>query len=168
MNSSLKARFERLGPVRDVARNPSGSAGAILLHRAEGRQELRVVDATLALARRGATMLRAKRAVEAALEGGTAVLSLTAVEDDAALSAELSGAGLRMRWVPSPRPVQLAALRSRLGMTRAQFALAYGLDVETVRNWEAGRRDPGPARAYLQAIENDPEAVLAAYSGGAP
>lgn len=113
-------------------------------------------------------MLSAKRAVEAALAGGTAVLALAVVEDRAVLHAELRAAGFALRLVPPQRPVQLAALRARLGMTRAQFALAYGLDVETVRNWEAGRRDPGPARAYLQAIENDPDAVLAAYSGGAP
>lgn len=168
MISSLKARFARLGPVRDVGRNLSGSAETVLLDRRDGGGEPRVIDATLALARRGATMLSAKRAVEAALAGGTAVLVLAVVEDRAALAAELRAAGFALRLVPPPRPVQLVALRARLGMTRAQFALAYGLDVETVRNWEAGRRDPGPARAYLQAIENDPVAVLAAYSGGAP
>ena len=87
-----------------------------------------------------------------------------AVEDAGALHADLEQAGIVLK-MPVARPVDLAALRRQLDMTREQFALAYGLDPETVRNWEAGRRDPGPARAYLQAIENDPLRVLDAYIG---
>jgi putative transcriptional regulator len=110
-------------------------------------------------------MLRAKRALEAMLESGTAVLAVPTIEDDAALRRDLAEAGVGVTAVPEVRPVDLAALRERLRMTREQFALAYGLDPETVRNWEAGRRDPGPARAYLQAIENDPQGVLDAFVG---
>lgn len=126
------------------------------------------VTAVLALTRRGATMLRAKRAIEAAMAGGSAILALSALDDAQALRQELAEVGFAALLVPKVRQVDLAALRRRLGMTRDQFALAYGLDVETVRNWEAGRRDPGPARAYLQAIDNDPEAVRGAYAGNQP
>lgn len=118
----------------------------------------------MALARRGATTLRAKRALEAMLAGRIAVIDLPMVEDAGALRADLEAAGVVLK-MPAARSVDLAALRGQLGMTREQFALAYGLDVETVRNWETGRRDPGPARAYLQAIENDPQQVLDAYMG---
>lgn len=168
MDSLLKERFARLGPVRDVRQNLSGSRAVVVLRPDRPAAEIATIDATLALARRGATMLRAKRALEAVLERGFAVLDLPLVEDAQALRHELEQAGIAARLVSAPRPVDLAALRQRLAMTREQFALAYGLDPETLRNWEAGRRDPGPARAYLQAIDNDPEGVLNAYTGTSP
>jgi putative transcriptional regulator len=46
-----------------------------------------------------------------------------------------------------------------------QFAVRYGLEVETVRNWETGKREPDTtARSYLRAISNDPERVEQAYA----
>jgi putative transcriptional regulator len=168
MGSLLKERFARLGPIPALRRNLSGSRAVVVLRPERRPAEIHTIDATLALARRGATMLRAKRALEAVLERGFSVLDLPLVEDADALRQELGQAGIASKLVAAPRPVDLAALRQRLLMTREQFALAYGLDPETLRNWEAGRRDPGPARAYLQAIENDPEGVLDAYTGAKP
>lgn len=144
---------------------PSGSPRVIILRPSHSPANVRVVDAALALAKRGSTMLRAKRAVEAMLESKLALVALPTVEDDSALQGDLAKAGVSFRSVPTARLVNLAELRARLRLTREQFAMAYGLDPETVRNWEAGRRDPGPAKAYLQAIENDPEGVLEAYTG---
>lgn len=57
-------------------------------------------------------------------------------------------------------------VRGRTGLTQAAFAARIGVPVETVRNWEQGKRSPrGPARALLKVIEQAPEtafAVLAA------
>ena len=45
----------------------------------------------------------------------------------------------------------IAALRRFVGLTQAQFALAMGISVHTLRNWEQGRRHPeGPAIALLR------------------
>jgi putative transcriptional regulator len=52
-----------------------------------------------------------------------------------------------------------------LKLTREQFAVRYGLDVETVRDWETGEREPDTtARGCLRAISNDPEGVERAYA----
>ena len=49
------------------------------------------------------------------------------------------------------------------GCTAAQAAARIGVPVETVRNWEQGKRSPrGPARALLKLIEQAPEAAFAA------
>jgi putative transcriptional regulator len=46
------------------------------------------------------------------------------------------------------------------------FAARIGVPVETVRNWEQGKRSPrGPARALLKLIEQAPEAAFAALGG---
>jgi putative transcriptional regulator len=42
------------------------------------------------------------------------------------------------------------------------IAARIGVPVETVRNWEQGKRSPrGPARALLKVIEQAPDAAFA-------
>src|SRR5580698_9833052 len=53
-------------------------------------------------------------------------------------------------------------VRGRTGLTQAAFAARIGVPVETVRNWEQGKRSPrGPARALLKVIEQAPDAAFA-------
>lgn len=59
--------------------------------------------------------------------------------------------------------IDVRAARAMLGMTQRDFARKFGVSVDTVRNWEQGRRQPeGPARVLLAVIERNPKAVLAA------
>lgn len=58
--------------------------------------------------------------------------------------------------------IDVRAARRKLGMTQVDFAFNFGVSVNTVRNWEQGRRRPeGPARVLLAVIDHDPQAVLA-------
>jgi putative transcriptional regulator len=57
-------------------------------------------------------------------------------------------------------------VRSRCGLTQAAFAQKIEVPVETVRNWEQGKRAPrGPARALLKLIATSPEIAFAALGG---
>ena len=57
-------------------------------------------------------------------------------------------------------------VRGRTGLTQAAFAERIGVPVETVRNWEQGKRAPrGPARALLKVLEQAPEAAFAVLGG---
>jgi putative transcriptional regulator len=57
-------------------------------------------------------------------------------------------------------------VRGRTGLTQAAFAARIGVPVETVRNWEQGKRSPrGPARALLKVIEEAPEAAFKVLGG---
>src|SRR5580658_8538141 len=59
-------------------------------------------------------------------------------------------------------------VRGQTGLTQAAFAERIGVPVETVRNWEQGKRSPrGPARALLKVIEQAPEAAFAVLGGKA-
>jgi putative transcriptional regulator len=54
-------------------------------------------------------------------------------------------------------------VRRRTGLTQAAFAARIGVPLDTVRNWEQGKRVPaGPARALLRILDRAPEAALAA------
>ena len=57
-------------------------------------------------------------------------------------------------------------VRARCGLTQAAFAEKIEVPIETVRNWEQGKRHPrGPARALLKLIDNAPDAAFAALGG---
>ena len=56
-------------------------------------------------------------------------------------------------------------LRRRSRLTQLEFAARLGVPVETIRNWEQGKRAPrGPARALLAVIAHSPETVFAALA----
>lgn len=56
--------------------------------------------------------------------------------------------------------VNVKKLRERLGQTQEEFAACYRIPVGTLRDWEQKRKHPdAPARAYLQVIAQNPEAV---------
>ncbi len=54
-------------------------------------------------------------------------------------------------------------IRHRLEMTQIQFAGEMGVSLDTLRNWEQGRRYPtGAAKALLRILDREPEAALSA------
>jgi len=64
------------------------------------------------------------------------------------------------------RPVSLAK-RAQLvsGLGRERFAARYGIPLDQFVRWQRREEEPDPvAKAYLQAILNDPDAVAAAYN----
>jgi putative transcriptional regulator len=72
---------------------------------------------------------------------------------------------------PAPAAASEAALpvvrdlRRRARLTQMEFASRLGVPVETIRNWEQGKRMPrGPARALLAAIARAPDAVFSALA----
>jgi putative transcriptional regulator len=64
-----------------------------------------------------------------------------------------------------PGEAEVRDLRRRAQLTQMEFAARLGVPVETIRNWEQGKRMPrGPARALLAVIAHAPETVFAALA----
>ena len=62
----------------------------------------------------------------------------------------------------------IAALRSFVGLTQAEFARAIAISVHTLRNWEQGRRKPeGPAIALLRIAARHPRILRENLESGA-
>jgi putative transcriptional regulator len=62
-------------------------------------------------------------------------------------------------------PVDVKAIREKVGMSQSEFASAFGISLGTLRHWERGDRTPrGPARVLLNIVSKDPQAVLRALS----
>jgi len=68
---------------------------------------------------------------------------------------------------PPPMPAKQAdafyarRIRSQTRLTQAEFAARIGVPIETVRNWEQGKRAPrGPARALLKLLDQAPDVAF--------
>lgn len=128
----------------------------------------------MALARRGATMLRAKRAIEEALESGDAVVSLPMVEDADRLASDLEAAGIAVvirsaidRDLKAHFAARVKDLRARLRLSQDEFARDYSLNKKTVQGWELGKKVPDHGnRLLIRMIETDPAAVRRLINGG--
>jgi putative transcriptional regulator len=54
-------------------------------------------------------------------------------------------------------------VRRRLGFSQAEFAARIDVPLDTIRNWEQGKRCPtGAAKSLLKVLDKAPEAALAA------
>ena len=54
-----------------------------------------------------------------------------------------------------------ARIRKSLKLSQTRFAALLGISVDTLQNWEQGRRKPeGPARVLLRVAATHPEALL--------
>ena len=54
-------------------------------------------------------------------------------------------------------------IRKRLGMTQIEFSNLLDVPLDTIRNWEQGRRSPtGAAKTLLKILNNSPELALVA------
>ena len=74
--------------------------------------------------------------------------------------AAVSGAPIDAETQPTVRD-----LRRRVRLTQLEFASRLGVPVETIRNWEQGKRMPrGPARALLAVIAHAPDTVFSALA----
>jgi len=61
--------------------------------------------------------------------------------------------------------MKIKEIRQSSGLSQRRFADLISVSVDTLRNWEQGRRSPtGPAKALLRAIANDPLNVISALA----
>ena len=101
------------------------------------------------------------RLVERLADGTEAALKLPPPEADQRILAPS---------IAPDRPPQIDAgyarrVRSQTRLTQAEFASRIGVPIETVRNWEQGKRQPrGPARALLKLLDQAPDVAFQVLS----
>ena len=60
---------------------------------------------------------------------------------------------------------EVRGLRERHGLSQAEFARRFGFELDTIRKYEQGHRQPtGPARSLLRVIAAEPGAVKRALA----
>jgi len=100
-----------------------------------------------------------ERALPSQLDPANALLTLDS-------RSSIAPAVARVLRNPAPPDAAYArGVRARTRLTQAEFAARIGVPIETVRNWEQGKRSPrGPARALLKVIDKAPDVAFAVLS----
>jgi len=93
-------------------------------------------------------------------------LGMTLEQSAREILAHVKGeARLPTRRIVLPDEVDVRRIRTRAGMSQAEFARAFCINPRTLQEWEQGRRKPdATTRAYLAVIAKNREAVLAALA----
>ncbi len=165
MSTKSKLR-ELFGPrvqIRDIDRVPSGSPARYVL--VPEMPFHRTVSVAEALAKRGLTLLQAKRIVTRLAAGDSVAVEMPMVEDASVFENELKRRGVIAERRDPPDVVNVKEIRERLGLSQDEFATRFGFDAASLRNWEQGRTAPEIAvRSFLKVINVDPKAVEGALS----
>lgn len=123
----------------------------------------RPVSAIQLIAHLGTSLRKGHDAIDRIVTGEAVPVELI-VPDGRDVVAEFAELNIRARVIRRPS-VDIGGLRERLGLTQAEFAIRFGLELDTVRNWEQGRYTPDPAAMILlKIIEQNPAAVDAALA----
>ena len=163
--STLLAAFGPRVQIRDEPPVREGSAERISLRRRPGAN-LDTVAAARALVRRKLPVKVAHRLMTELFDTGEAYVEVPKVESLDQLSSELKTLGIdaRRHW---PDAISVRVVREALHLSQAQFALRFGLEEATVRNWEQGKSKLNTAAMTLiWTIYRHPEAVVDALAMG--
>lgn len=161
--STLLAAFGQRVQIRDAIPVREGSAERVSLKRLAGAT-LDTVAAARALVRRQLPVKAAHAVMTELFDTGEAYVEVPQVESLDQLIAELRGLGIEARK-HGPDAISVRSVREALHLSQAQFALRFGLEEATVKNWEQGKSKPNAtAMALLWTIYRHPEAVMDALA----
>ena len=81
-----------------------------------------------------------------------------------AVTSELSGLGVSAHTIHVPE-IDIKRLRDAQKLSQAEFASLYGLELDTLQNWEQGRNIPDRStKVLMKIIERFPEEVFLALT----
>jgi DNA-binding transcriptional regulator YiaG len=157
---SLKEALALQADARDERRTPSDSRGEArkIRFRLAPLDIAQPVQLARTLMDFGISLRKAHEALNRLAEGETVAVELDA-GDVSLIAARLKALGVDAARVVLPTP-DIKKIREKLGVSQAEFAVRFGLELDTLQNWEQGRNQPDPAaRLLLKVIELHPEVV---------
>jgi DNA-binding transcriptional regulator YiaG len=116
------------------------------------------VSIAILLKKHGLSLRKAHEALDRLAARETIAVELYADNSDK-LIRDLSDLGVNAHAIAAPQ-IDPKQVRERLGLSQVEFALRFGLELDTIQNWEQGRYRPDPAaRLLLGIIDRDPALV---------
>jgi DNA-binding transcriptional regulator YiaG len=110
------------------------------------------------LKKRGLSLRKAHETLNRLAKRETVAVELNA-DAPGRLVSEFAALGVTAHAIEPPQS-DVKHVRKRLGLSQAEFALRFGLELATVQNWEQGRYRPDPAaQLALKLIDRHPEIV---------
>jgi DNA-binding transcriptional regulator YiaG len=160
MNSELRARLARLGPVRDAGPPPSFSGDLVpLVLRLVGPLD-KPITAIKRLSAAGLTLRAGHAVINRLAEARLAVCRIAENADIPALAADLAAINVRTYRRRHLDSGLIVEVRTRHGLSQREFAELLGLDINTLQNWEQGRNRPDAAALNLvMAFDKAPQVI---------
>lgn len=154
--SKFMERFGQRVRTRDVVPVSSGSPVRLSLSFLRGAN---TPEAARILVKRRLPLRTTHAVLTDMIDRGKAFVTVPCVDNLQQLKDELSSVGVIAK-VHAPQPIAVREVRSRTKLSQEAFAVTYGLDIATLRNWEQGRSEPdAAANTLLWTIARNPSAV---------
>jgi DNA-binding transcriptional regulator YiaG len=167
--SSLKERLVRREDARGNPRVPSISptdslpTHSLLL---KGEKIASPVEVALTLRNLGLSLRRSHETLNRLADGNLTAISLRTKRDSRTVIAQLAAMGVKAALIVRPE-TNAKAVRKVFGISQPEFATRFGLELDSVRNWEQLRYKMDPAaRLLLKIIEKYPDVVQEILTGG--
>lgn len=154
--SSFKAALERQGKA--PARSPGGSDSQRIRVSLRARKIAQPVDVARLLVKLGLSLRKAHEILNRLALGETVPAEISS-NDTRRTLADLETAGVLAQLIAVP-VVDVRAVREKLDISQAEFAIRFGFELDTVQNWEQHRYAPDrSAQLLLKIIEKHPQLV---------
>ena len=126
-------------------------------------QIARPVELARVLVRYGLSLRKAHDILKRVSEGACVPVELFG-DSTKAVKSELLGLGVSAHTIHVP-DVDIKRLRDTQKLSQAEFASLYGLELDTLQNWEQGRNIPDRStKVLVKIIERFPEEVFLALT----
>jgi DNA-binding transcriptional regulator YiaG len=158
---SLREALERRGKTPGAPRSHSDSPAVSFILRANAISQ--PVEVARFLMRGGVSLRKAHEILERISAGARVPVELRG-SSRTAVASELKKLGVLALAIKSPN-VDIKRIRESQNLSQPEFAILYGLELDTLRNWEQGRNVPDRSTmVLLKVIERYPDAVLEALT----
>ena len=159
---STKLSFkEALARQGETLAAPPGLS-AFPIHRLRLRASATIskpVSLARALVSFGLSLKKAHNVLNRITAGDTVYIELQS-EKLTNITATLFELGVEATMLDRPARTDVKRVRESLGVSQAEFAVRFGLELDTVQNWEQQRYSPDPAaQVLLTVIESRPDVV---------
>jgi DNA-binding transcriptional regulator YiaG len=121
------------------------------------------VELARVLVRYGLSLRKAHDILNRISDGACVPVELSGASAKGAI-AELSGLGVSAHTIQIPE-VDIKRLRETQKLSQTEFASLYGLELDTLQNWEQGRNIPDRStKVLMKLIERFPDEVFLALT----
>ena len=126
------------------------------------------VRVAMALKKMGLSLRKAHATLNQLAEGKASAVRFAMTEAFEEAAPELGKLGVEVRRIEKDK-ADPRAVRDKLGISQAEFAIRFCLELDTIQNWEQGRSQPDPAaNVLLRVIEQYPDVVESVVTKAPP
>jgi DNA-binding transcriptional regulator YiaG len=148
---------------KNPGRPPNASGSRAFMVVLVANEIARPVELARELVRYGLSLRKAHDILNRISEGACIPVELLS-DDPEAVASELLGLGVAAHTIRIP-DVDIKRLRDTQKLSQAEFASLYGLELDTLQNWEQGRNLPDRStKVLMKIIERFPEEVFLALT----